>query len=1084
MSFANVRSDGDLGSPANHCEHPQLQGGYTVYRVRVTGTLRRGAAETTPSDAMVTVTTSEGESFELTPIDVGNFGPNGTASVTDLVIELDEPVPSTPGPWKVVFWEYNDDDGVDATWSTLVITLDDTPPPPPPAIDLGVLGSTPISRSIPLASDEVIWLRFRIAGSADLDLGTYLDIDTRGSVIPADPESEGELPNDTAIGLYRVTGQNVAENDHEGDEGPYTSLLSFGLDGRGAFDGQHGPLDAGEYYLAIVAGDGYFFGAFDASGDSTSAGTVQVRLATNTTACPLPVITSHPHDAVASPGNRVEFAVTSPGAGRSYAWTKYGVEIPGATSRILILENVQESDAGEYQAIVSNSCGSTASDTAELTIVCMVDFDGNGQVDFFDYLDFTAAFAAEDGRADYDDNGQIDFFDYLDFMNAFSNPPCLRLPASPGGLDAAEVRPNEVLLLWNDNSSNETRFELQGAPEGEPLRTLATVGVDVTQVRLTGLNGCATYRFQVIACNEFGCSGPSRPVLALQIPGPSPLAPSNLRVCNAWETVLDLCWNDNAPNESGFEIQRSTDGVNFTTIDTTTANDHSYRDRGLSPTQTYWYRVRAADCTGRYPSAFAGPIQTRLNCRTPAAPSNFNICNNFENALDVCWSYDGTNHEAFQLQRSVAGGPFQDLVPALDRNARSYRDLNLQTGVQYAYRIRAFRCSGATNSTWAGPISSTPNCRTPAPPSNPRVTEVWSQRVQICWNDNATNETGYAIDILRPGQEWAVYRNDLSSDTTCANVESLLPSTSYRLRVYAFRPCGVSAYLYYDVRTGPASPTNLRTVDVWDNLIDIAWDANTTDVTHWTVERAAPAGEWAPIADVQEPRYRDPAVQASTDYVYRVRAFNGSGRSEYSNELPVRSGPRAPANLRVVNCWDDSVDLAWEDRSSDETGFVIEAYGGGEGWRQAGVANANDTSARIQPLSASTDYIFRVRAARGGARSTWSAEVAERTAPARPGEFAVDNITRTSAILRWTDNAVDEESFIMIVERWNGSAWVDFCTYQPVPAVAGTGGRGSRRIDNGCGDLTRGTRYRATLRAKRGNCTSGISGWIEFTTLP
>jgi hypothetical protein len=50
---------------------------------------------------------------------------------------------------------------------------------------------------------------------------------------------------------------------------------------------------------------------------------------------------------------------------------------------------------------------------------CRADFDGNGQVDFFDYLDFTQAFASDDTRADFDSNGTIDFFDYLDFVAAF-----------------------------------------------------------------------------------------------------------------------------------------------------------------------------------------------------------------------------------------------------------------------------------------------------------------------------------------------------------------------------------------------------------------------------------------------------------------------------------------------------------------------------------------------------------------------------------------------------------------------------------------------------------------------------------------
>ena len=51
---------------------------------------------------------------------------------------------------------------------------------------------------------------------------------------------------------------------------------------------------------------------------------------------------------------------------------------------------------------------------------CRADFNGDGQVDFFDYLDFVAEYAAGRIRADFNDDDQVDFFDYLDFVAAYS----------------------------------------------------------------------------------------------------------------------------------------------------------------------------------------------------------------------------------------------------------------------------------------------------------------------------------------------------------------------------------------------------------------------------------------------------------------------------------------------------------------------------------------------------------------------------------------------------------------------------------------------------------------------------------------
>jgi hypothetical protein len=53
---------------------------------------------------------------------------------------------------------------------------------------------------------------------------------------------------------------------------------------------------------------------------------------------------------------------------------------------------------------------------------CPADFNGDTVVDFFDYLDFVAAFSSNAPSADFNGDTTIDFFDYLDFVAAFSSP--------------------------------------------------------------------------------------------------------------------------------------------------------------------------------------------------------------------------------------------------------------------------------------------------------------------------------------------------------------------------------------------------------------------------------------------------------------------------------------------------------------------------------------------------------------------------------------------------------------------------------------------------------------------------------------
>jgi probable HAF family extracellular repeat protein len=57
-----------------------------------------------------------------------------------------------------------------------------------------------------------------------------------------------------------------------------------------------------------------------------------------------------------------------------------------------------------------------------LAPVCRADFNQDGSVDFFDYLDFVAAFDSEGPLSDFNRDGTVDFFDYLDFVAAFDVP--------------------------------------------------------------------------------------------------------------------------------------------------------------------------------------------------------------------------------------------------------------------------------------------------------------------------------------------------------------------------------------------------------------------------------------------------------------------------------------------------------------------------------------------------------------------------------------------------------------------------------------------------------------------------------------
>src|SRR5207302_9587868 len=99
-----------------------------------------------------------------------------------------------------------------------------------------------------------------------------------------------------------------------------------------------------------------------------SDGSVTSAVATLTVTL-APVITSQPTNQTVPQGSNASFAVTAVGAQPlNYQWFFNGTNIFGATDNVLTLTSVQPSDAGLYNALVTNTSGSVTSAAARLTV--------------------------------------------------------------------------------------------------------------------------------------------------------------------------------------------------------------------------------------------------------------------------------------------------------------------------------------------------------------------------------------------------------------------------------------------------------------------------------------------------------------------------------------------------------------------------------------------------------------------------------------------------------------------------------------------------------------------------------------------
>jgi glucose/arabinose dehydrogenase len=101
-----------------------------------------------------------------------------------------------------------------------------------------------------------------------------------------------------------------------------------------------------------------------------------------------------------------------------------------------------------------------------------------------------------------------------------------------------------------------------------------------------------------------------------------------------------------------------------------------------------------------------------------------------------------------------------------------------------------------------------------------------------------------------------------------------------------------------------AAPSGLTANVVSSNLINLFWSDNATNETEYQVERRlASGGSFSLIATLpaNATAFSSTGLAANTQYVYRVRAANSAGQSEYSNEANATTLPTGSTTPSVTS---------------------------------------------------------------------------------------------------------------------------------------------------------------------------------------
>jgi hypothetical protein len=226
-------------------------------------------------------------------------------------------------------------------------------------------------------------------------------------------------------------------------------------------------------------------------------------------------------------------------------------------------------------------------------------------------------------------------------------------------------------------------------------------------------------------------------------------APTNLVATARTTSRIDLTWQDETPNESGFEIMRSAPAVEFTLVSTTAANISSWSDSGLLAATRYCYMVRAVRTNGRTPTYSYYAQSSCANTLAPPAPPppppgepSYVWAAPLDSAtIKVDWypSYGSLDEVGYRVERSSDGGATWTTAATVAPDILSWTGGDPLAEQSPCYRIVALFALGES-----GP--SAVRCAVPpAAPSNLAITVLSSGEIELTWNDNSAVEEMYEV---------------------------------------------------------------------------------------------------------------------------------------------------------------------------------------------------------------------------------------------------------------------------------------------------------------------------------------------------
>ncbi|MBC7784032.1 MAG: discoidin domain-containing protein [Burkholderiales bacterium] len=494
----------------------------------------------------------------------------------------------------------------------------------------------------------------------------------------------------------------------------------------------------------------------------------------------------------------------------------------------------------------------------------------------------------------------------------------------------------------------------------------------------------------------------------------APIAPTGLTATDSSRgsvSGVTLSWTD-VPAESGYNIQRSTDGMTFNTVATTDADETKYVDERTIAGTSYVYRIIAYNSIGSSPSSNVAAVTTKAIGKPPVehlalnkptfSSSNetpqLSAANATDGSASTRWSstftdpqwiyvdlgaafnvmevkldWDQAYAKSFEINVSddtqtwrtiyantdSVGG--KQVISGLSGQGRYVRVLGLKRKTEWGYSLNEFDVSG-----------------TPVPlaiadaPQAPTL-KALSGEIILTWTGVARARTYNIYRGVKPGE---ISNKPIATDVTVNEYadRNLAPETIYYYAISAVNESGESAWSSEaSARTlppPPAGPVGVKATASSPSRVVISWK-DVASASGYVISRSTDGTNYQEVGNSAQliTSFTDTGLTPSTKYFYTVAAKGAWGTSLSSAPAtvstleapppPPSASILAPAKVRAVATSTSNVTISWA-HVAGASGFEVMRSSDGQNYTRVAVVGPDINNCVDSTLAAGTNYSYRV----------------------------------------------------------------------------------------------------------------------------